>query len=142
MKFGKRIVLDTSTLVSAVLRQNSIPRQVLIKALSEGELCASPATLAELEEVIARDKFDRYLDLKARLDFVATYRAKVRLYLVSEEDEAALEIPCRDPRDNKFLALALVCSADVLVSSDDDLLTLNPYGGIQVLTPNAYLLAA
>lgn len=139
MKFGKRIVLDTSTLVSAVLRQNSIPRQVLIKALSEGELCASLATLAELEEVIARDKFDRYLDLAARLKFVATYRDKVRLYQVSEDDEAALDIPCRDPRDNKFLALSLACRADVLVSSDDDLLTLNPYGDILVLTPKAYL---
>lgn len=139
MKFGKRIVLDTSTLISAVLRQNSIPRQVLIKALSEGELCASPATLAELEDVIARDKFDRYLDLNARLDFVATYRDKVRLFQVSKDDEAALDIPCRDPRDNKFLALAIACSADVLVSSDEDLLTLNPYGSILVFAPKAYL---
>lgn len=132
-------MLDTSTLVSAVLRQHSIPRQVLVKALSEGELCASPATLAELEEVIARDKFDRYLDLRVRLDFVAMYRDKVRNFLISEEDEAALKIPCRDPRDNKFLALALACSANVLVSSDDDLLTMNPYGDILVLTPKAYL---
>lgn len=139
MKFGKRIVLDTSTLISAVLRQNTIPRQVLIKALSEGELCASPATLAELEDVIARDKFDRYLDLNARLDFVAKYRDKVRLFQVSKDDEAALDIPCRDPRDNKFLALAIACSADVLVSSDEDLLTLNPYGSILVFAPKAYL---
>lgn len=139
MKFGKRIMLDTSTLVGAVLRQHSIPRQVLIKALAEGELCASPATLAELEEVIARDKFERYLDLAARLDFVAMYHNQVRLFQVSAEDESALDVPCRDPRDNKFLALALVCSADVLVSSDDDLLTLNPYGDVLILTPKAYL---
>lgn len=139
MKLGKRIVLDTSTLVSAVLRKNSIPRQVFIKALSEAELCASPATLAELEKVIARGKFDRYLELKARLDFVAKYRDNVRLFKVSEDDEASLDIPCRDPRDNKFLALALNCSADVLVSSDDDLLTLNPYGDILILNPKAYL---
>ena len=139
MKFGKRIVLDTSTLVSAVLRQNSIPRQALIKSLSEGELYASSATLADLKEVIAREKFDRYLDLQARLDFVAMYRDKVRLIQVSENDEAILDIPCRDPRDNKFLALVLACSANVLVSSNDDLLTLNPYGEILILTPKAYL---
>jgi putative PIN family toxin of toxin-antitoxin system len=139
MKFGKRIVLDTSILIGAVLRQNSIPRQVLIKALSEGELCASLATIAELEEVIAREKFDRYIELTARLDFVATYRDKVRFYPVSEDNEAALNIPCSDPRDNKFLALALACRADVLVSSDDDLLILNPYGEILVLAPKAYL---
>lgn len=139
MKFGRHIVLDTSTLVSAVLRKDSIPRQALIKALSESEVCASPATLAELEEVIARDKFDRYLELSARLDFVAMYRNKIRLYQVPEADEAALYTPCRDSRDNKFLALALACSANTLVSSDDDLLTLNPYGSILILTPKAYL---
>lgn len=139
MKFGKRIVLDTSTLIGAVLRQHSIPRQVVIKALSEGELCASPSTLAELDEVIRRDKFNRYLDLNIRLEFVAMYRDRVRMFQVSTEDEAALDPPCRDPRDNKFLALAVVSNADVLVSSDDDLLTLNPYGDISVLTPNEYL---
>jgi len=139
MIFGKRIVLDTSTLISAVLRPNSIPRQALIKALSEGELCASAATLAELDDVIARDKFDRYLDLKSRTDFVSMYRDKVRMFEISENAEASLEISCRDPRDNKFLVLALTSRADVLVSSDDDLLTLNPYGNILVLTPKAYL---
>ena len=139
MKFGKRIVLDTSTLIGAVLRQHSIPRQVVIKALSEGELCASPSTLAELEDVIRRGKFDRYLDLNIRLEFVAMYRNRVRMFQVSLEDEAALDPPCRDPRDNKFLALAVVSNADVLVSSDNDLLTLNPYGNISVLTPNEYL---
>ena len=139
MKFGRRIVLNTSTLIGAVLRPNSIPRQVLIKALSEGDLCASPATLVELDEVIARDKFDRYLGLSARQNFSAMYRDRVRLFEISDADEAALAITCRDPPDNKFLALALACSADVLVSSDDDLLTLNPYCGIQVKTPKAYL---
>ncbi|MFA6062391.1 MAG: putative toxin-antitoxin system toxin component, PIN family [Gallionella sp.] len=139
MKYGKRIVLDTSTLIGAVLRQHSIPRQVVIKALSEGDLCASASTLAELEEVICRDKFDRYLDLNIRLEFVAMYRDRVRMFQVSTEDEAALDPPCRDPRDNKFLALAVVSGADVLVSSDDDLLTLNPYGNISVLTPSEYL---
>ena len=45
---------------------------------------------------------------------------------------------CRDPQDDKFLALALACSADVLVSSDNDLLTLTPYRGIPILTPKAF----
>lgn len=138
MKYGKRIVLDTSTLIGAVLRQHSIPRQVVIKALFDGDLCASVSTLAELEEVIRRDKFDRYLDLNVHLEFVAMYRGRVKMFQVSLEDEAALDPPCRDPRDNKFLALAVVSNADVLVSSDDDLLTLNPYGNISVLTPNEY----
>lgn len=139
MSFVKRVVIDTSTLISAVLRQQSIPRQAFLKAVSTATLCASPSTLAELELVLMREKFDRYLDQEMRQEFLKIYRNHVRLFPVSEAEEATLPLYCRDPRDNKFLALALSCSADILISSDDDLLTLNPYQGIPVLTPKEYL---
>ena len=132
-------MLDTSTLVGAVLRPNSIPRQAFIKALSKDELCASLSTLAELEEVMTRDKFDAYLNLLARRQFVALYRDRVRQFQVSIEQEAVLSRPCRDSRDNKFLALVLACSASILVASDQDLLTVNPYGDVQIITPKEYL---
>ena len=45
---------------------------------------------------------------------------------------------CRDTKDNKFLALALICEADAIISSDNDLLALNPWRSIPVLTPAAY----
>ena len=47
--------------------------------------------------------------------------------------------PAPAPRDNKFLALAVYCVTDALVSSDDDLLVLNPYQGIAILTPKEFL---
>jgi predicted nucleic acid-binding protein len=47
--------------------------------------------------------------------------------------------PCRDPRDNKFLALALIADADAIISSDNDLLTLHPWRGIPILTPTLFL---
>ncbi|BAN35253.1 hypothetical protein SCD_n01430 [Sulfuricella denitrificans skB26] len=132
------MVLDTSTLIGAVLRPQSVPRQAFLTALASATLCASPAALAELEQVLMREKLDRYMDHETRGDFLALYRSHARLFPVSEADETALPQPCRDPRDNKFLALVLYCSADVLVSSDDDLLTLNPYQGIPILTPKQY----
>jgi putative PIN family toxin of toxin-antitoxin system len=138
MSFAKRVVLDTSTLVGAVLRPQSVPRQAFLMTVAGATICASPATLAELEQVLMRDKFDRYLDRETRGDFLILYRSHVRLFPVSEAEEMALPQPCRDLRDNKFLALALYCSADALVSSDDDLLTLNPYQGIPILTPKQY----
>jgi predicted nucleic acid-binding protein len=61
-----RVVLDTSTLVSAALRIGSVPHQALLKAVGSCDLCASPETLAELEKVLARDKFDRYLHAAIR----------------------------------------------------------------------------
>lgn len=135
----ERVVLDTSTLVGALLLPGSVPRQAFMQTLASGTLCASPATLAELEQVLSRRKFDRYLDRDSRMDFFQRYRNQVLLFPVTEAAETALPQACRDPRDNKFLALAAHCSADVLVSSDDDLLALHPWQGIPILTPAQFL---
>ncbi|MBD2777542.1 putative toxin-antitoxin system toxin component, PIN family [Iningainema sp. BLCCT55] len=42
---------------------------------------------------------------------------------------------CRDPKDNKFLEVALGGSADYLVTGDNDLLVLSPFRGIPIITP-------
>ena len=97
--------------------------------------------MEELERVLMRDKFDRYLDQATRREFLALYRHHARLFNVTAQDEATLPQPCRDPRDNKFLALALYCGADALVTSDDNLLVLNPYQGVPIWTSKEFLQA-
>lgn len=42
---------------------------------------------------------------------------------------------CRDPKDDKFLELAVSGNADVIVTGDKDLLALHPFRGIAILTP-------
>ena len=139
MSVLRRVVLDTSTLVSAALRVGSVPHQALLKALGSCELCASSATLNELEEVLERSKFDRYLDAQTRLAFVALVRQHTHLFDVQEADELSVQPACRDPKDNKFLALALICEADAIISSDNDLLMLNPWRSIPILTPASFV---
>jgi uncharacterized protein len=139
MSFANRIVIDTSTLIGALLKPQSVPRQAFNHALATGMLCVSPATLSELESVLLRDKFDRYLDRESRQEFIDHYRAASALFPVTVDEEKALIPPCRDPRDNKFLALALHCSAQFLISSDDDLLVLNPWQDITILSPSQFL---
>jgi putative PIN family toxin of toxin-antitoxin system len=131
----RRVILDTSTLVSAALRPGSIPDQVLLKSLRTCEVCASAETPDELARVLDRKKFDHYLDKESRRAFVALMRRHFHLFAVQPEDLAAVDPPCRDPLDNKFLALALVSGADTLISSDEDLLVLHPWRGIPILTP-------
>ena len=46
---------------------------------------------------------------------------------------------CRDAKDNKFLELAVSGKADCIVSGDADLLVLNPFRGIPILTPREFL---
>jgi len=46
---------------------------------------------------------------------------------------------CRDPKDDKFLELAVGGNADLIVTGDNDLLALNPFRGIPILTPDAFL---
>lgn len=139
MSFAKRIVIDTSTLIGAVLKPQSIPRQAFLRAIANATVCVSPVTLDELEVVLMRDKFDRYLDLESRQRFFQHYRTATSLFAVSDDEEIAITPTCRDPRDNKFLALAWHCSAHLLISSDEDLLILNPWQNIPILTPVQFL---
>ena len=46
---------------------------------------------------------------------------------------------CRDPKDNKYLALAAAAGAEILVSSDADLLVLDPWRGVRIVTPAQFL---
>jgi putative PIN family toxin of toxin-antitoxin system len=135
----RRVVFDTSTLVSAALRVGSIPHVALAKALGSCVLCASPETLAELDRVLKRKKFDRYLDQESRRAFVTLIRRNIQLFAVEDADVLAMLPVCRDDEDNKFLALALVAEADVLVSSDEDLLVMHPWRGVPIVTPAGFL---
>lgn len=139
MSDWQRVVIDTSTLIGAVLRPGSVPRQAFLAAVKTCELCVSHATLNELREVLHRAKFDRYAPLQQRLDFCALVSERSRLWDVDVNSEQTAAGACRDPKDDKFLVLALACQAVALVSSDADLLVLHPWQGVPILTPAAFL---
>ena len=135
----RRVVFDTSTLVSAALRVGSVPYLALAQAFSAGEVCVSAATMAELEKVLMRPKFDRCQSAGVRQEFAAILRSRTSLFSVSEADESNVNPRCRDPKDDQFLALVRACDADALISSDADLLVLHPWQGVPVLTPAAFM---
>ncbi len=135
----RRVVFDTSTLVSAALRPDSIPYQALHQALRFCDLCASRETLGELKTVLTRAKFRHYLPDELRRQFVQMVEKHVRLFVVRDEECFAAHPVCRDPKDNKFLALAYECEAGAIVSSDEDLLVLHPWGDVRILRPAEFL---
>jgi putative PIN family toxin of toxin-antitoxin system len=95
--------------------------------------------IAELEEVLSRSYFDRRLTQTDRDNFIELIRNRFELYAVGPAAAAAIDPPCRDANDNFILALALACHADVIVSSDQDLLVMSPWNGIRILTPAEFL---
>ena len=91
----RRVVFDTSTLVSAALRVGSVPHRALVHALARRELCASASTLAELESVLQRDKFDRYLSAALRAEFAGIIRRRASFFEVTDADLELTQHPAR-----------------------------------------------
>ncbi len=129
-----RVVFDTNVLVSATLIPRSVPRRAINTASHCGVVLFSEESLAEFDEVICRPKFDRYVRESNRKEFLASVL----------EDAESIEVidsinDCRDPKDNKFLELAVSGDATHLVTGDDDLLVLHPFRGVAIVTPQEFL---
>lgn len=129
----KRVVLDTSTLIGVMLKPQSLPAQVFYHVAKHHQMIASAETIGELVEVTQREKLDRFRKREERLTILAFYQSLVVIVPVTE-----VVTDCRDEKDNKFLSVAVSGQADMLVSSDEDLLVLDPYRGIPVLTARQY----
>lgn len=122
-----------------MLRPLSVPRQAFISALGSHTWFVSPETLEELKEVLRRPKFDAYASPTERAAFFARYEQETTRLTPDVRNERAAEGACRDPKDCKFLALAMACDAGILVSSDDDLLTLKNWHGTRIVSAAAFL---
>jgi uncharacterized protein len=91
--------------------------------------------LTEVIEVLSRKKFERYILPQERDRFIEASVREAQLVEIAEEIHA-----CRDPRDDKYLELAVNGAATCLISGDEDLLVLHPFRGISIITPDQFLL--
>jgi len=130
----KLFVFDTNAFISAALIKGSVNELALNKAFQIGKVVVSTESFAEFTEVLFRKKFDKYLTDERRLQIIEklerdTLNCKVTISINS----------CRDPKDNKFLELALTAKVDCVVSGDQDLLILNPFNDIPIITAADFL---
>jgi uncharacterized protein len=130
-----RFAIDTNVLLSAALFKQSVPRQALNKALADGQILMSAPVLTELQDVFRRSRFDKYLSTESRAVFLNDLQEIVENIEIIE----AIAI-CRDPKDNKYLELAVSGNATCIISGDRDLLILHPFRGISILTPADFLI--
>lgn len=130
----RRYVFDTNVIISALLFKTSKPAQAFRYALQHGEILVSFELLEELSEVLEREKFKRYITIQEKEEFLETLVE--RSVLIDLDEKAQV---CRDSKDNQILELALNGGAKCIISGDQDLLVLNPFQNIQIITVEAFL---
>ncbi|HEY3158362.1 MAG TPA: putative toxin-antitoxin system toxin component, PIN family, partial [Vicinamibacterales bacterium] len=108
--------------------------QAVEKAVTKAQLVATMETLRELIQKLHSSKFDPYVRRERRDALLERVASLVEIIDVLQPIRAS-----RDPKDDKFLEAAVNGRADVIVTGDKDLLDLNPFRGIAIVTPADYL---
>ena len=132
-----RFVIDTNIFVSAMMNEDSDVSRAVYVAIKRGHLLFSSITFLELLNVIERVSVKKYikLELKNIILHLLEHSKKIKKVEVTE-----VITDCPDPKDNKFLELAVCGKADVIISSDvKHLIPMSPYRGIPILRPKEFL---
>ncbi|TAE58848.1 MAG: putative toxin-antitoxin system toxin component, PIN family [Nostocales cyanobacterium] len=129
-----RFVIDTNILVSEVLIQSSVPDLAFKKAKSLGRILFSKATFEELQEILNRSKFDKYISASIRTQFLAKLKLEAEQVTINQIIQE-----CRDPKDDKFLEVAINGNATHIITGDKDLLALHPFRGVDIITATQFL---
>lgn len=132
-----RVVFDTNVVISGLL-WSGISRQALnIAAAKHVTAITSEVLVDELRDVLKREKFRKYLERLQK-----TPEALVKEYLNYTTIIEATSVPehtVRDLKDIIVLEAAVGGRATCIASGDDDLLSLNNYAGILVLSVRAFI---
>ena len=134
MKKSERFVIDTNVLVSAAIFPSSVPGQALDKAVRSGKLLMSTATFSEFEKTLKKKKLRKYLSPASVNNFLDKLER-----LIETPDSLPDITACRDPKDDKFLALAVGGKASCIITGDEDLLVLHPFKGIPIISPLKFI---
>jgi uncharacterized protein len=127
-------VFDSNVIVSALLFKQSKPAQAFRMALDRGRILLSRPVLKELNDVLAREKLKPYLFPEEREQFIiALLKESIFIDIIE-----SIRV-CRDPKDDKFLELAVNGKAEFIISGDEDLLILNPFRGIPIIKADEFL---
>jgi putative PIN family toxin of toxin-antitoxin system len=132
-----RVVVDTHVLVRALIMPHGTVGPVLLR-LRHGDytLLYAQSLLEELLDVLNRPHIRyKYGLTEEDIETVVGLILLRGEAVVPEQRTSA----CRDPKDAKFLEVAVAGKSDVIVSGDKDLLVLHPFAGIPILPPGDFL---
>lgn len=124
-----KIVLDTNVLIDAFKDDYSYQRRIINEVIDgQLEAAANKQTLQEnkliLSQILNNETYRKELDAFFSQVELVTNRHTIHIV--------------RDPEDNKILESAVEAKAEYLVTSDNDLLQLGTFQGIQIVNPTEF----
>ena len=131
----QKLILDTNVIVSALI-SNSIPTQILYHLVltKNVNICLSDDIFEEYIEVLARDRFAKYLNFKSKAEVVLNKLREISTFYFPNKQIELLT----DASDNKFLELASVSVADYLVTGNTLHFTMTEFEYTKIATPREY----
>ncbi|HEY1933653.1 MAG TPA: putative toxin-antitoxin system toxin component, PIN family [Acetobacteraceae bacterium] len=108
------IVFDASTVTGAALKADSVPERALLRADEMDVFALSAAVDAEIANVLDRPKFARAIPPERRASVLDILRREAAWF-----EPVVRVTDCRDPKDDKYLELAIAAGAETIVSSDE-----------------------
>jgi putative PIN family toxin of toxin-antitoxin system len=126
----QRVVVDVNILISFLIGKRL---GGFITLLQEAEflLLVSPPLLAEFVDVAARPRFRKHFPVEFAHQLAMTFAEAGELVEVEAKSPTPLS---RDPKDDYLLLMAKKGKADLLITGDDDLLSMRSYGRTRILS--------
>jgi hypothetical protein len=132
-----RVVLDANVFVSALIRPQGPPGQIITRFLENSfEIVLSPAIVEETVRAFAYPKVRKYIH--AGVDPELWFEDVILLaqFVAGDYEVEGVSV---DADDDKYLAAAAEGGATLIVTGDPDLLTVNEFQGIRIVTPRVFL---
>jgi len=133
-----KAVLDTNILVSAFITPRGTPAKLLHAWREEQfDLVTSPPILVELQEALCRPKIQIRYHLS--LEDIHNFLILLASATVLVPGTTTVSAPIQDPEDLMVLATAIESQAAYLVTGDKELLHLERFQSVHIITPSAFL---
>ena len=132
-----RVVVDTSVLLRYLIKPSTAIRQLIERCWVGGrvQMITAPELVAELADVLNRPSIRKLVDPEEGQALLET------IYLLAEIVPALGVIPAfsRDPKDDMFIACAVIGSARFVITADEDLLVIGEVSDVRMITPYQFL---
>ena len=125
-----KLVLDTNVLIAALIARG-VCADLLGHCVLSHTIVASDFILDELRTHLV-GKF-KYTDQDAD-EAITLFKSQMEIVTPKSLDQPV----CRDPDDDQILGTALIGQAECIITGDKDLLVLQQYEGIQIVSPSDF----